>query len=193
MAQLKCNGCWEDLERRAPAFATTCAHLFCKSSAGRNMYFSAMPSQSLPEARPCSAGPSCMRTVLNSPESTCPICENVVTKRCGSAAGCLLLAYATKAVCISVNAGIILDLHAAMSRAPMCTRMPLLSRSGSPTLLPGPSSTQRRCSSLQLQLCKAPTQAPFPAVCSCCCVVRVQRSSWLWPWQPSSLQSSKAA
>ena len=124
-----------------------------------------------------------MRTVLNSAESTCPICENVVTKRCGSAAGLLACLPAAGSrgmgsIHMSQCCSLSMDLCAAMSRAPMCTRMPLLSRSSSPTLMPGPCSTQ---------------DCWFACSCSNCAEQPTQASLTLWQEVSSSLLCAAAA
>ncbi|KAK9906650.1 hypothetical protein WJX75_005544 [Coccomyxa subellipsoidea] len=50
---MKCNGCWADFEPNSQCVATHCGHLFCLK---------------------------CAQSILESDESACVICENILTK-----------------------------------------------------------------------------------------------------------------
>lgn len=85
---MKCNACWKNLEGRA--VATTCGHIFCILVAGhseivievaRTRLF-VVPSRSLFESFiAVSTGTEDAQKILSSVDATCPLCEQMLSKR----------------------------------------------------------------------------------------------------------------
>jgi E3 ubiquitin-protein ligase CCNP1IP1 len=81
---MKCNACWKNLEGRA--VATTCGHIFCiLIVAGRywnDVKDVAVPSRSLFESLiAVTTGTEDAQKILSSVDATCPLCEQMLSKR----------------------------------------------------------------------------------------------------------------
>ena len=91
---MKCNGCWNEVEAKAQCVATHCGHLFCKSPAlpGLHSYMHETSCKALLISSDQHtflafdpAGLKCAQSILESDESACLICENLLTKRYATA------------------------------------------------------------------------------------------------------------
>lgn len=86
---MKCNGCWNDVEVKAQCVATHCGHLFCESPGISSfaLLHAREVIDTLTELWPgcvfaiCLVGLKCAQSILESDESACLICENLLTKR----------------------------------------------------------------------------------------------------------------
>ena len=109
--EMRCNGCWSELEPKSKCIATACGHLYCKLTGASSPYFADLLCQrlhaeqhlelarrlclckpaTLPQTLPAcpsderhavlSTGFKCAQSIVESEDSACPICENVITKR----------------------------------------------------------------------------------------------------------------